>query len=161
MSPAPLALVLAALADTGTGDCRDWALVPDEVSAFTDLEQRFRIVTPFACQDDLDCHWRLSQAVGTLDAEQGLAVTWTAQHDPPDNCNPLMTSLMVTCTLWETDTRVATADITLRCTDEQRLALEAERAAHSPQGGGCGSAGSAEALLLLPLGLWGLRRKLR
>jgi hypothetical protein len=160
MSPALLALVLPALADTGVVDCRDWVVVPDEVSAFTDLEQRFRVVTPNWCQVGTECTWHLTEALGALDAETGLSVIWTAPHDPPPNCNPLMTSLVATCTLWETDTRNSTADITLRCTEEQRRALEEERAAHSPQGGGCGAASPAEALLLLPLGVWGVRRRL-
>ncbi|MFH1464859.1 MAG: hypothetical protein ABIO70_10785 [Pseudomonadota bacterium] len=156
-----LALVLPAQADTGIASCRDWAVVPDGLTAYTDMEVFFRIDTPRACQVGLDCSWSLSQAVGTLSATEGFSVTWTTPHDPPLNCDPLDVSLTATCTLWGAEARADSADLKVACTDTQRDDLEAERNAHSPQGGGCGSAGPVQALLLLPLGLWGVRRRLR
>jgi hypothetical protein len=160
MIAALLALGLPVLADTGVTSCRDWSIVPDSVTATSGMDLVFRIDTARSCQVGLECAWSMSQDLGTLSAAEGFSITWMAPHEPPVNCISVKASLTATCTLWGEESRSSTADITFRCTDQQREDLEEERNAHSPQGGGCGSPGSAQALLLLPLGLWGLRRRL-
>jgi len=157
-----LLFALAALADTGDDLCKDWTVTPESVDTFSGNSHDFRIDTPRSCRSGLECSWSLTNEVGTLDTDAGLLVTWAAPDEYPPECDPLDTTLVATCVLWDGYTRTASADIRVRCTDEERERLAEERAAKlTVQGGGCTSPGPAEALLLLPFGLLGLRRRLR
>ncbi len=160
----PLALLAAsvALADTGEEHCKDWRLAPPSVTTSSGNEHLFRIDTLRECRAELDCVWSLTNDLGALETASGLEVWWAAPADPPDECEPLDTSLVATCVLWGAMTRTDSADIQVRCTDEEREQLAAERAANlTVQGGGCTSPRRASSLLLLfPLGLMGLRRRL-
>jgi hypothetical protein len=158
-----LALAPAALADTGEEHCVDWGVTPSSLYTSSSNSHLFRIDTLRECRSGLECIWSLTNAVGELGSSDGLNVWWYAPGDPPDECEPLDTSLVATCVLWESYTRTATVDIQVRCTDEEREQLAQERAELlSVQGGGCTSAPAAQSLLLLfPLGLFGLRRRLQ
>ena len=157
-----LSLAIGAHADTGEDLCKSWAVMPDTVTTSAGNSHLFRIDTARECHSELDCVWSLTSAVGALETNQGLNIWWDAPNEPPDECEPLDSSLVATCVLWGSYTRTSSADIQVRCTDEERNQLAEERAALlSVQGGGCTSPGRAEALLLIfPLGLLGLRRRL-
>lgn len=161
-APLLLAFALPVSADTGPELCKDWSVTPSAITTNAGASHLFRIDTLRECRSELECVWSLTSAVGTLDSAQGLNVWWGAPLDPPDECEPMDSSLVATCTLWGSYTRTASSDIQVRCTDAERDQLAEERAALlSVQGGGCTSPQRAEALLLVfPLGLLGLRRRL-
>jgi hypothetical protein len=157
-----LTLAPPVAADTGVELCKDWSVTPDTITTSFGNEHLFRIDTLRQCRSDLDCVWSMTTELGELESDSGLNVWWNAPSEPPDECEPLDSSLVATCVLWGSYTRTASADIQVRCTDDERDQLAEERAALlSVQGGGCTSPQRAEALLLLlPLGLFGLRRRL-
>ena len=157
-----LALAVGAHADTGDQLCKDWAVMPDTVTTSSGASHLFRIDTARECRPDLDCVWSLTSAVGVLEANQGLNIWWDAPTERPFMCEPLDTSLVATCVLWGSYTRTSSADIQVRCTDAEKDQLQQELADnYKIQGGGCTSPRRAEALLLIfPLGLLGLRRRL-
>ncbi len=161
--PLLLALALPASADTGVELCKDWSVMPTTVTTNAGQSHLFRIDTLRECRSELECVWSLTSAVGSLESDEGLNIWWDAPPDPPDECEPLDSSLVATCVLWGSFTRTDTASLQVRCTDEEREQLALERAEKlTVQGGGCTSPGRAEAwLLLFPLGLFGLRRRLR
>jgi hypothetical protein len=158
-----LAISLPAAADTGEVLCKDWSVAPTTVTTFSGNEHLFRIDTLRECRSDLECVWSLTNDLGSLQAAEGLNIWWDAPSEPPDECEPLDSSLVATCVLWGSFTRTASAEIQVRCTDEEREQMAQDRAdLLTVQGGGCTSPGRAEALLLLlPVGLLGLRRRLR
>ncbi len=158
-----IALSQPVAADTGQVLCKDWTLKPDAVTTTSGWEHLFRIDTLRECRDDMECVWSLTSDVGSLQTAEGLNVWWDAPPDPPEWCEPLDTSLVATCVLWGSFTRTASADIQVRCTDEEREQLAQEMAElYTVQGGGCTSPARSEALLLLlPLGLFGLRRRVQ
>ncbi len=157
-----LAATLPVSADTGVELCKDWSVTPETVVTSAGQSHLFRIDTLRECRSELECVWSLTSAVGTLQSDQGLNIWWDAPFDPPDECEPLDSSLVATCVLWGSYTRTDSASLQVRCTDEEREQLALERAEKlTVQGGGCTSPGRAEALLLLfPLGLFGSRRRL-
>ena len=156
------ALSMPAVADTGDELCKDWAVTPDTITTNAGASHLFRIGVPRECRGDFECVWSLTSAVGALESDQGLNIWWDAPDEAPFMCEPLDTSLVATCVLWGTYARTASADIQVRCTDEEKDQLKQELAdKYTVQGGGCSSPQRAEALLLLfPLGLLGLRRRL-
>ncbi len=160
--PILLALTPPAGADTGVELCKDWSVMPVSVTTSAGNEHLFRIDTLRECRSELDCVWSLTNDLGTLESASGLNVWWDAPVEPPDECEPLDSSLVATCVLWGAYTRTDSASIQVRCTDEEREQLAQERAdLLTVQGGGCTSPQRAEALLLLlPLGLLSLRRRL-
>ncbi len=158
-----LALATSAFADTGEELCKDWSVNPDAVTTSSGNSHLFRIDTLRECRSDLVCVWSLTTDVGELQTDEGLNIWWDAPTERPYMCEPQDTSLVATCVLWDSFTRTATVDIQVRCTDAEREELAEELASlYTVQGGGCTSPGRAEALLLLfPIGLFGLRRRLR
>ncbi len=162
LAPVFMAITTPVFADTGEELCKDWGVLPEAVTTSSGTTHNFRIDTVSNCRDDFECVWSLTSAVGVLQADQGLNVDWDAPSEPPDACEPLDTSLVASCTLWGTLTSTDDADIQVRCTDQERDDLEQQLTEdYSVGGGGCTSAKQAEALLLfLPLGLFGLRRRM-
>lgn len=162
--PALLALALPASADTAEEEsCRDWGVLPASITTSSGQAHTFRIDTLTECRPYLECVWSLSNAVGSLASDEGLNVEWNAPEEPPDACEPLDTSLVVSCTLWDSLTSTGSAAIQVRCTDAERQELEQQLTEdYSIGGGGCTSARQAQAVLLvLPIGLIGLRRRMR
>ena len=157
-----------ALSDTGdtgdTGDtetCRDWVITPDEATAFSGQSRNFGIDVLNECRPDMTCAWALSSNLGTLVEAKGLKVEWYAPEEPPPECETQETSVTATCT-WRGFTKNSTAALRFRCTDEERAQNELSSVKNlSVAGGGCSNRFSGEsALLLLPLALFGRRRKL-
>ena len=161
MIAALLALVFTAHADTGEDLCKDWTVIPDTVVTSSGMVHDFRIDTARTCRAGLVCSWALSSAVGSLDTDEGYYVSWSTPAEPPAMCEPLDTTLVATCVLWEHFTKTESASLQVRCTDEERQDLYEQLAeGYSVAGGGCSSP-KTSAALLVPLGLLGLRRRLR
>ena len=55
--------------------------------------------------------------------------------------------------------QIGTATVTMYCDDEDKDALQEQSRRTTVEGGGCGSAGPAEALVLMPLFMLGWRRR--
>ncbi len=159
-----MVLVLAAVSSADTGEvlCKDWTVAPDQVVTHAGTMHNFRVKTLTECKDDLECVWSLTSEVGSLAEPDGLTIDWYAPDEYPTECEPLDTSLMASCTLWGSFTSTWSVDIQVRCTDAEWEQLALDRAdLLSVQGGGCTSPRQAQALLLLlPVGLLGLRRRL-
>ncbi len=172
MFVATLVLFLAApppaLSDTGdTGDtggietCRDWEITPDESTVYSGQSRSFGLDVLNECRSEMTCTWSLSSNLGELVEGKGLKVEWYAPADPPPECETQETSVTATCT-WRGFTKNSTAAIRFRCTAEERAQNELSQVQNlSVAGGGCSNRMSGEsALLLLPLALFGRRRKL-
>ncbi|MCB9777184.1 MAG: hypothetical protein H6742_01305 [Alphaproteobacteria bacterium] len=170
-----VSLLLAALlsgpasADTGAGDCDDWgAISPDERAMAVGEFATFRISGGSRCGDAATCSWWTDGGKGDFLQTSGSPVTWRAPTELED-CVTENFRMWASCTDGST---TSYADITVRCSHEQLVEVQASRNAQVSGGGcngpvpsdgsssGASDTGAAAVFLLLPLvGLRRLRRR--
>lgn len=165
MSPALLVLGAWLSAAWAEDKCKDAfnGITPTEVTVYSGGQATFRISVTDVCRSGWTCEWSVDRGGGSLSATEGRSVTWYAPEDPPEDCVPDYMRVYADCWYLETFPYQDEAEITLRCTPEEKDALRQSRYEASVSGGGCGPAPWTSAAAVLPLGLlgWGNRRRKR
>jgi hypothetical protein len=142
-------------------ECDEYGLItPTESDGYTGSELIFRIRAANIplCGDASSCVWELDgepDVVGTIESEDGSPAIWTAPAEI-DDCSGYTFQVIAQCS---DAAQIGTALVTMYCDDEDKDALQEQSRNTTVEGGGCGRAGPAEALAILPLFMMGWRRR--
>jgi hypothetical protein len=143
-------------------ECDDYGqLRPDETDAYSGSEITFRIsqANNESCGDVSLCEWSLPEdfdgIYGSLDAETGSPVVWTAPETIED-CSGYSFNIYAQCA---DAAEVGSARVTLYCDEDDKDAIQAQSRNTTVEGGGCGSAADIAGVFFLPLALLGWRRR--
>lgn len=158
-------IAAAGAADTGGGTCDEWGEVyPAVADVYLGEFLTFRVSGGRACGDVATCSWWTDGNQGDFLQSTGSPVTWRAPTELED-CVAKSFRLWSSCTDGST---TGFADITVRCTYEQLIAVQENRKA-TVTGGGCGgpvyepgsSSGDTSGAALFGLPLLGFLRRRR